>query len=158
MIRFEALLSVKADSMTKSTPPGETAGALTITANIATHSEASNFVGEVPIHVESLDISNGSDFDRFWSDKACHKDRGYPHLDLRHIEGTSGSGATLQAIDARPVIVGKPVPIDQIRLDTRASALDSAAKVTALETMKVLLFRTSQSHLIIEVRLSRLRC
>jgi hypothetical protein len=122
----------------------------TVVIRISSHSQESNFFGNVRAAVPKFDLNKGSPAYEVWRDTKCHHERGFPKTTVLSIDGSVVEGAEKKAISAQFRQIGLRLPPDEVlpaKLIARGTDDSGAYMTTRTETKKTRLMVDLKLHI-----------
>lgn len=135
-------------------PAGETAtGAIRAIFRISAHAEQAHFYGERMPAFPEFSQQAPSAAVTVWEEQACHQRRGLPKITVIAVGGTVAQGDRRTAVDARMRVIGKRLPVDEVRPGAALPAgADAEGRYRAFRTA------TTRSRINIDARLYVFDC
>jgi hypothetical protein len=126
---------------------------LTVKIRLSTHSQETNFFGDVPATLSDFDPTKGSHAQEVWKDAKCHHERGYPKMTVIGVDGFIMNGQKKLSIAARYRWIGLLLPGDEVMAAKRLMRdSDDVGPFIATHT------ETKKSHLAVDLKLYMLPC
>jgi len=129
------------------------AATLAVKTRISSHSQQTNFYGDVAATVSDFDPFTGSREQEVWRDARCHHERGLPKISVINVDGSITNGQEKHPIAARFRWLGRLLPGDEVMPGKRLSTdTDAVGPFIATRT------ETRQSRLLVDMKLYILPC
>ena len=152
--KFEIKISVKGDPASADRADDRGMASVTVKLRISAHASESQFFGEVTQDVDFFDLAavEGSPEVSVWKEAQCHQRRGLPKVTVVAIDGSIAAAKKQMPIQARPRLLGKRLPADEISQGTQLPVFDRNGAAMGYRS------RSKTSRLLVDVRIYAVDC
>jgi hypothetical protein len=120
-------------TLSRTAAPSDRISGLLVVVRISNHARETQFFGEIPVGVATLDPAEEAPEQKIWEDERCHQRRGLPKASVISVRGTYERDQS--RLDAQLRHIGLKLPADEIMPGQSLNAgRDSAGRFFAAQT------------------------